>query len=131
MGHITNGEFTHVAWIIKKNTGFWKIYKNGVYYTDSIKVFPTVNTYTYSYIGKSTWSTTEFDYDNQISLKDFRIYNKELYAYDIYILAGNNNSLVSNPNNAFYYSTTDMISWYKFENNFEDSSGNNYHNIYT
>ena len=81
-GHVTSGSLTHLTWVIKKSTKLWIIYKNGIQDYSDIKYFPTTNTYIHSYLGKSNWNN-EFNNDNQISLKDFRIYNRALSAEEI------------------------------------------------
>jgi len=130
LGHTTSGQMIHLSWVIKKN-GIWNIYKNGILLDTRQGVYPKTNTYTYSYLGKSTW-TGEFAYDNQVSLKDFRIYNRSLTEdeiYNIYNQTTTTSLVAYSPapfisNNNFYNNTTNMLVWYKFDGNLTDSSGN-------
>ena len=129
-GHTTSGEMIHLTWVIKKN-GIWNIYKNGVSIFSQQCVYPKTNIYTYSYLGKSLWNG-EFSLDNQVSLKDFRIYNRSLIPDEIYniynqitttsLVAYSPAPFISNTN--FYNDISNMLVWYKFDGNLIDSSGN-------
>lgn len=64
-------------------------------------------------------------------LDEFRIYNRILSQDEINVLYNNdyrNLTYLQNGYNlaTFYNNTTDMIAWYKFENNFNDSTANGY-----
>jgi len=129
-GHTTGGNLIHVTWVIKKN-GTWIIYKNGIEIHNQLYIYPSVNIYTYSYLGKSNYSG-EFNNDIKVSLKDFRIYNRSLTEdeiYNIYNQTTTTSLVAYSPapfisNNNFYNNTTNMLVWYKFDGNLTDSSGN-------
>jgi len=119
-GHTTSGDLIHVTWIIKKD-GTWIIYKNSIEIYNEVRIYPSVNTYTYSYLGKSNYSG-EFNRNHEITLKDFRIYNRALSPSEIDILY--NQYTIDEPLQTFYNDTTDMYLWYKFNGDLTDSSGN-------
>ena len=125
-GHTTNDDLIHLTWVIQKN-GRWIIYKNGVQIYNKIEIYPPTNTYYYSYLGKSNYSSSQFHFDNQISLKDFRIYNKYLSSYDINIIYNeySTTSIVAKTHE--FNRDPNMYAWYKFDGDFQDSSGNYRH----
>ena len=117
-GHITGGDLIHVTWVIKKD-GTWIIYKNGVQIYNTVHIYPTTNTYTHSYLGKSNWYT-EFNDDNQITMRDLRFYNRALTSEEVRVLYRVGKPVLYD----FFADTSDMLAWYKFDGDLSDSSGN-------
>ena len=118
IGHVTNGDLIHLTWLIKKD-GTWIIYKNGIQIYNVVHVYPATNIYTHSYLGKSNW-LNEFNVDNQITLRDFRIYNRALTSEEVRVIYRAGRPVLYD----FFADTSDMLAWYKFDGDFTDSSGN-------
>jgi len=125
-GHVTSDDLIHLTWVIQKN-GRWIIYKNGVQIYNKIEIYPLTNTYYYSYLGKSNYDIAQFNNDNQISLKDFRIYNKYLSSYDINIIYNGYGTTSIVADTYEFNRDPDMYVRYKFDGDFKDSSGNYRH----
>ena len=131
-GHITNGPLIHVTWIIKKD-GTWMIYKNNEKIHEELLSYPSKQTYLHSYLGKSNY-LGEFDDINNISLKDFRIYDKALSNKEIGdVYNGYRTTSLAMTTSSFSQTKhfiddkTNMLAWYKFDGDFTDSSGNGKH----
>ena len=109
IGHVTDGDFIHISWVIKKD-GTWIIHKNGIQIYNAVHVYPATNTYTHSYLGKANWSN-EFNNDNQITLRDFRVYNRTLTPDEVFTLAKGNYLYMFDKNYNFVKDTSDMLLW--------------------
>jgi len=114
--HVRNGNLTHLTWIIKKD-GTWIIYQNGDIIYSQTHIYPSPQTYSHSYLGKSNY-LNEFNTDNNITLEDFRLYNRALHEQEIQSIYKNN---YDNP------ILPKILAWYKFDDNFNDSSVNQNH----
>mgnify|MGYP000014686600 CR=1 FL=1 len=105
-GHVTNGPLIHVTWVIKKD-GTFIIYKNGIQVYNNVHVYPKTNVYSHSYLGKVNYSS-QFNTNHQITLRDFRIYNRALTPDEVTELYEFNKP-------KFAEESTDLLMWYKFD----------------
>ena len=114
------GKFTHFVWIITTD-GWWHVYADSILVVKMQKSYPSETQYNYAYFGKNNYSGY-FDTDYQVTLKDYRIYNRELLPEEVKIIYLNNNYQYIDRD--FFENASDMLAWYKFDEDFTDSSGN-------
>ena len=113
---IVNNTWMHVCVSLNKNPVQWKVYFNGVLKTqDSILgtvFFPNDVSLANCYIGRSAWADPYL----KGYIDDFRIYKRALTADEI-------KKIYEYREYVFYYDTTNMLLWCKFDGNVNDSSG--------
>jgi len=118
-GKPLDGRWHHIVWNINKS-GVWTIYYDGIdLKCDKISSLVNIATYNIRYIADSAY-TADASFSGNID--DYRIYNRTLYPSEIDILY--TQKIYEYSLESFYNNATDMIAWYKFDGDFNDSSGN-------
>ena len=122
----------HIVWVLDNVNG-WTIYINNqvVPSSNNVSDFGNLNTsvtYDTNYIGRhgSSLADTLNGY-----IDDFRIYDKALTAQEISDIYNDTEPLVGGSSSSTTVSSvntakSNLVIWYNFENNLDDSSGNNH-----
>ena len=90
----STGTWTHVAWTLSSTS--WTIYMNGSAVTPTVaaaitQYLPQNGTYSYNFIGRSTWVGDAYGYGNY---NDFRMYSSTLSAAEISAIYNAGNGII-------------------------------------
>ena len=126
-----NDQWHHLIWVYNPD-GEWNIYIDNVKDSRTQTVQITDVNFTKMSIGYMDESRNNGRFNGNID--DFRIYNKALTAQeisDIYndtepLVGGSSSSTTVSSVNTVNTAKNNLVIWYNFENNLDDSSGNNH-----